>query len=370
MMSSLDKKKEEDSSAVVVASDLENAQTVTILLADIIPDPENPRTYFDPGEARELEKSISTENQKKHIEVLPKNAQGKYMLCDGERRYRALIESSAKYASVIIKDDLLDPIDRHLSATTSNLHQSPMIDHDLALALLKQKTERGLETNQQVADLVSMDVQKVGKLLRLAQMDQDVARCTRPDAPDHMFLSLDGALRICKEVEYDDQYKFHREASRVAEVRKSLKPQSRRGIPREVLVDQIALYTAKKEGEVKSPVATIAGQQQGIRSETQNLIRMIDSAIKFSNITDKVFEDCTPRMIADFYKKLSPSDRDALQNAIEQMSSIEFVSEALCEFISDNESQSLTGVLNKKQVAAMKNSFHVVALLAEVLQKK
>jgi|GEM_PF-5219245 len=361
-----------DESAMLVQSDLENSEVITILVSDIIPDPDNPRTYFDPADAQELERSVSTEKQKKHIEVLPPNANGKYMLCDGERRYRALREKGIEHATVIIKRDLTNPLDRHLSATTSNLHQSPMIDHDLALAVLKQKTERGLETNQQVADLMSLDVQKVGKLLRLAQMNQDVAKCTRPDTPDHKWLSTEAALHICKEIEHEDQLPFFQEVSKMAAARRAIKPLSRKGVPRDILREQSSVYRQKKGGQAAAiPIQEVSkDQQQGIRPETQKLILMIDMAIKFSGTINAVFDNVTPRMLVDFSKRLSSFEQEALSNSATQVKAIEDFSDEFLKALSNSKTPGLASSITNEKATAIREALANISQLAEILQEK
>src|ERR671938_1968015 len=64
-----------------------------LALADVDPDPNQPRRYFDPAGLDELKKSIEARGQLNPVLVRPHPQQeGRYMLIGGERRYRVLKE--------------------------------------------------------------------------------------------------------------------------------------------------------------------------------------------------------------------------------------------------------------------------------------
>ncbi len=60
----------------------------TVKLSSIVPDPDQPRQEFDPVHLRLLEKSIASQGILNPL-VIEDMGQGKYLLIDGERRYRA-----------------------------------------------------------------------------------------------------------------------------------------------------------------------------------------------------------------------------------------------------------------------------------------
>jgi len=66
----------------------EEPQTVSLLVEDIVPDPNQPRKTSPANELRNLAKSLCEIGQISPVIVRP-NAEGKYMIVVGERRWRA-----------------------------------------------------------------------------------------------------------------------------------------------------------------------------------------------------------------------------------------------------------------------------------------
>ena len=77
----------------------------TLKIADVLPNPEQPRKRFDPEEDQLMADSIVLKGQIKPVDVRPL-ANGKYELVDGERRYRALKLLGRKEIKAIIKPDV------------------------------------------------------------------------------------------------------------------------------------------------------------------------------------------------------------------------------------------------------------------------
>ncbi len=71
----------------------EETEMVYLPLADISPDPEQPRKVFDTEKLASLQRSIKASGQKQPIMVRPvPDSEGKYFIVYGERRWRALVE--------------------------------------------------------------------------------------------------------------------------------------------------------------------------------------------------------------------------------------------------------------------------------------
>jgi ParB family chromosome partitioning protein len=74
-----------------------------ISLSDIIPDPNQPRKFFDPAALAELTESIISHGVIQPILVRTVPGSDKYMLVYGERRYRASLDAGISDIPVIIK---------------------------------------------------------------------------------------------------------------------------------------------------------------------------------------------------------------------------------------------------------------------------
>ena len=70
----------------------------------LMPDPGNPRTHFNQAELAELAASIEARGVLQPIIVRPKNADGKHVICMGERRYRASLAAGKKTIPAIISE--------------------------------------------------------------------------------------------------------------------------------------------------------------------------------------------------------------------------------------------------------------------------
>lgn len=67
------------------------AQVIEIDIDDVIPDPNQPRKEFDKAGLKVLSGAVKTHGQINPILVRPKNSNGKYMIVDGERRWRSAL---------------------------------------------------------------------------------------------------------------------------------------------------------------------------------------------------------------------------------------------------------------------------------------
>lgn len=66
-----------------------NGQPLDLSINEVEEDPENARTEYDEAEMEELTQSIRADKVREPISVRPKNAEGKYIINSGSRRYRA-----------------------------------------------------------------------------------------------------------------------------------------------------------------------------------------------------------------------------------------------------------------------------------------
>jgi ParB family chromosome partitioning protein len=79
--------------------------TVVLPVEDIVPDPNQPRKTFPADELGNLAKSLSETGQISPIVVRPE-AEGRYMIVVGERRWRAARDAGISHVECIVRHDL------------------------------------------------------------------------------------------------------------------------------------------------------------------------------------------------------------------------------------------------------------------------
>lgn len=84
-----------------------------LALDDIAEDPDNARQTFDQEELKALSDTIRERGVIEPVLVHPRNAEGKYVLHSGARRYRASLLAGKKDIPAVIRDDL-DVFDRFI----------------------------------------------------------------------------------------------------------------------------------------------------------------------------------------------------------------------------------------------------------------
>lgn len=161
----------------------------TIQLPDIVPDPNQPRKFFDPAKITELAQSIAAKGVHTPITVRPIPGTNLYMLVVGERRFRASGEAGLKEIPCIVRtltdEETLDiQIDENLNR--EGVHP---LEEGLAFArLLTPDT-----ILQTVADRFGRSVSYIHKRAKLASLV--------PTAQELFFsgkIDLDDAQALCR----------------------------------------------------------------------------------------------------------------------------------------------------------------------------
>ncbi|MEM8835822.1 MAG: ParB/RepB/Spo0J family partition protein [Planctomycetota bacterium] len=141
-----------------------------IALADIVPNPFQPRTDFDAEALDALASSIAQSGIMQPIAVRPK-AGGAYELVAGERRWRA-----AKKAGLTEVPALVADLDDQASATwalTENVQRSDLNPVDRAQALRRLNERFGL-THTQIGEQVGLDRSSIANLIRLTELEDPI----------------------------------------------------------------------------------------------------------------------------------------------------------------------------------------------------
>lgn len=147
----------------------------SLSIAEIRPNPFQPRRDFKPEELVDLENSIRASGLLQPVTVRAR-PDGAYELVAGERRLRAASRLGWIEIPAIVKT--LDDRDMLTLALIENLQRADLNPLDEALGFQRLIDEFSL-TQQQVADAVGKDRSTVANLLRILQLPDGIKRLLR-----------------------------------------------------------------------------------------------------------------------------------------------------------------------------------------------
>lgn len=145
----------------------------TLKLAEIRPNPYQPRKEFRPEELADLEGSLRVNGLLQPITVRPAPTGSGYELIAGERRYRAASRLGWTEIPALVR-----PVDDRMLATLAmieNLQRADLDPIEEADGYQRLIDDFSL-TNQEVADVVGKDRSTVANALRLRQLPASVRR--------------------------------------------------------------------------------------------------------------------------------------------------------------------------------------------------
>jgi len=138
----------------------------------IAPNPEQPRTHFEPEQLRELSDSIRQHGIIQPL-VVTRDPDGGYRLVAGERRLQAARLAGLETVPVVIRevadDELLE------LALVENIQRADLNAIEEALAYRRLVDEYGL-TQEEAAQRVGKSRVTVANALRLLQLEQEIRR--------------------------------------------------------------------------------------------------------------------------------------------------------------------------------------------------
>lgn len=147
----------------------------SIPIAQIRPNPFQPRRDFKPEELADLENSIRASGLLQPVSVRPR-PDGAFELVAGERRFRAASRLGWTDIPAIVKP--LNDREMLTFALIENLQRADLNPLDEALGFQRLIEEFSL-TQQQVADAVGKDRSTVANLLRILQLPEGIKRLVR-----------------------------------------------------------------------------------------------------------------------------------------------------------------------------------------------
>lgn len=152
------------------ATETKSASTIEeIKIADIFPNPTQPRRDFDEEALEELAESIRTLGLIQPVTV--KREGERFMLISGERRWRAAQRAGLEQLPAYIRET--DDINLHAMALVENIQREDLNPMEIALALQHLVEECGV-TQENLAEKVGKKRSTVANYLRLLKLASPV----------------------------------------------------------------------------------------------------------------------------------------------------------------------------------------------------
>lgn len=142
-----------------------------LAIEDIIPNPSQPRTNFDEEALDELADSIRQLGVIQPITVKGRNAQGKYIIISGERRWRAAQRADLKHLPVYIRE--VDDENLHAMALVENIQRQDLNAIEIALGMQRLIEECHL-TQDALSEKVGKKRSTVANYMRLLKLPSEV----------------------------------------------------------------------------------------------------------------------------------------------------------------------------------------------------
>ena len=154
------------------------SEMAEIAIADIIPNPTQPRREFDEESLAELADSIRTLGVIQPVTV-KRNSDGKYILISGERRWRASQAAGLETLPAYIRE--VDDTDLHAMALVENVQRKDLNAIEVALGLQRLIDECGL-TQDALSDKVGMKRSTVSNYMRLLKLPAEIQLAVKEGA--------------------------------------------------------------------------------------------------------------------------------------------------------------------------------------------
>ena len=237
-------------------------QIVYLPINEVVPDPNQPRQYFDAVKLASLSSSIKQIGIKEPLSVAKQG--GKYLLVDGERRYRAAKEVGLKEVPVIIEEHR-DELSRRIEQFHLQEQHEGWKPIEKAIAI------------RDIAMQMNSSMQEVGRLL-------GIHRRVVED-----YIAFIGLVSYKEMQKSEVPLMFAKPLAAVSRVmvREVLRQEDRDVSPSEVKEFQINLLKRIKAGEISLP-AHLAKLRDSLVQDSKKTLKEIKNT---SRSLEKIFTD-------------------------------------------------------------------------------
>lgn len=147
------------------------SDTAELRIDRIIPNPQQPRSSFDEEALEELADSIRTLGVIQPITVAAANADGKYLIISGERRWRASRKAGLKTLPVYIRE--VDDENLYAMALVENIQRQDLNAIEIAIGMQRLVDECHL-TQDALSEKVGKKRSTVANYMRLLKLPDPV----------------------------------------------------------------------------------------------------------------------------------------------------------------------------------------------------
>ncbi len=162
----------------------------------IAPNPDQPRKFFDPKKITQLGRSL-LKKQRIPILVVPvKGEKYDFIICDGERRWRAAKEVGKETIQCLVMQSMSEA-ELYKHSAISNFGREDHTPMELAVALRRVKESDRLIL-EELATEFAMSVQKVSQHLALLKLSPEVRKFVDPELPEGQGLVMLAGYEVSK----------------------------------------------------------------------------------------------------------------------------------------------------------------------------
>ena len=147
------------------------SEMAEIAIAEIVPNPSQPRTRFDEEALDELADSIRTLGVIQPDAVRRRNAEGKYVIISGERRWRAARLAGLQTLPAYVRE--VDDENLHAMALVENIQRQDLNAIEIALGMQRLIDECHL-TQDALSEKVGKKRSTVSNYMRLLKLPDEV----------------------------------------------------------------------------------------------------------------------------------------------------------------------------------------------------
>lgn len=145
-------------------------QRTDISVTDISPDPAQPRRVFNDEEMAFLERGVKNSGilQPLLLRTAPPGHATKYILIDGERRWRIAQRVNLTTVPALVRDDIPPARLRFIQAMANN-NRASLTDYELAIVIKEELDNDSKLKKKDVAELLGLNASQVSRLLALLE---------------------------------------------------------------------------------------------------------------------------------------------------------------------------------------------------------
>ena len=147
------------------------SEMAEIAIAEIVPNPSQPRTRFDEEALDELADSIRQLGVIQPVAVRRRNAEGKYVIISGERRWRAARLAGLQTLPAYVRE--VDDENLHAMALVENIQRQDLNAIEIALGMQRLIDECHL-TQDALSEKVGKKRSTVSNYMRLLKLPDEV----------------------------------------------------------------------------------------------------------------------------------------------------------------------------------------------------